>query len=67
MTHPNVRFGSKADICSATAHVRSTPNSDIDCVLRKSRQSPELPRGLGIFDFIQLFDRTQIVLGPDFF
>src|SRR4029453_4464975 len=24
----NVRFGSKADICSATRHVRFTPNSD---------------------------------------
>jgi hypothetical protein len=23
-----VRFGSKADICGATAHVRFTPNSD---------------------------------------
>src|SRR5262249_61441423 len=31
----HVRFGSKADICSAQAHVRFTPNSD-----RKSR----LPR-----------------------
>jgi hypothetical protein len=30
----NVRFGSKADICSAAAHVRFTPNSDIDCVFR---------------------------------
>jgi len=26
----HVRFGSKADICSAQAHVRFTPNSDID-------------------------------------
>jgi hypothetical protein len=26
----NVRFGSKADICSAKGHVRFTPNSDID-------------------------------------
>ena len=24
----NVRFGSKADICSATGHVRFAPNSD---------------------------------------
>jgi hypothetical protein len=24
----NVRFGSKADICGATSHVRFTPNSD---------------------------------------
>src|SRR5262249_38786851 len=28
----DVRFGSKADICSAIGHVRFTPNSDIDCV-----------------------------------
>ena len=25
---PNVRFGSKADMCNATGHVRFTPNSD---------------------------------------
>src|SRR5262245_48184513 len=30
-----VRFGSKADICSASTHVRFTPNSDIDCVFRR--------------------------------
>src|SRR5262245_15387408 len=30
----HVRFGSKADICAATSHVRFTPNSDIDCVFR---------------------------------
>jgi hypothetical protein len=29
----DVRFGSKADICSAPSHVRFTPNSDTDCVL----------------------------------
>src|SRR5215475_11596674 len=27
----DVRFGSKADICAATSHVRFTPNSDIKC------------------------------------
>src|SRR5262245_26391070 len=31
---PDVRFGSKADICSAPTHVRFTPNSD-----RKSRHA----------------------------
>jgi hypothetical protein len=31
---PDVRFGSKADICSATRDVRFTPNSD-----RKSRHA----------------------------
>jgi hypothetical protein len=29
----NVRFGSKADMCSAQAHVRFTPESDIKCDL----------------------------------
>jgi hypothetical protein len=27
----DVRFGSKADICSAKGHVRFTPESDIKC------------------------------------
>src|SRR5262249_740970 len=27
----DVRFGSKADMCSARAHVRFTPESDIKC------------------------------------
>ena len=31
---PDVRFGSKADLCSATTHVRFTPDNDIDCVFR---------------------------------
>ena len=28
MEEPHVRFGSKADICGATSHVRFTPDSD---------------------------------------
>jgi hypothetical protein len=28
MEEPNVRFGSKADMCAAKPHVRFTPNSD---------------------------------------
>jgi hypothetical protein len=31
MSPANVRFGSKADMCSANGHVRFTPNSDIKC------------------------------------
>src|SRR5262245_62405670 len=31
VTAANVRFGSKADICSAKRHVRFTPESDIKC------------------------------------
>jgi hypothetical protein len=37
----DVRFGSKADICSAATHVRFTPNSDIDCVFRHVRFWPK--------------------------
>src|SRR5262245_22163849 len=37
----NNRFGSKADICTASAHVRFTPNSDIDCVFRHVRFGPK--------------------------
>ena len=29
---PHVRFGSKADMCSAKRHVRFTPESDAKCV-----------------------------------
>src|SRR5262249_8133477 len=36
----DVRFGSKADMCTAPAHVRFTPNSDIDCVFRHDRFGP---------------------------
>src|SRR5215470_2150502 len=37
----NVRFGSKADICTALAHVRFTPNSD-----RKSRHPQNIMSAL---------------------
>ena len=37
---PDVRFGSKADMCSASIHVRFTPNSDIDCAFRRGAQLP---------------------------
>jgi hypothetical protein len=30
-TARHVRFGSKADICAATTHVRFAPNSDRKC------------------------------------
>ena len=30
----DVRFGSKADMCSAKSHVRFAPNSDIVSVIR---------------------------------
>src|SRR5262245_15533726 len=34
-----VRFGSKADICAATSHVRFTPNSDRECGLPQTVMS----------------------------
>src|SRR5262245_24171718 len=37
----NVRFGSKADVCTAPANVRFTLNSDIDCVFRHVRYRPK--------------------------
>ena len=38
---PNVRFGSKADMCAATGHVRFTPNSDRE----SGHQIPSLRNG----------------------
>jgi hypothetical protein len=35
-----VRFGSKADMCSAIGHVRFTPNSDAECVHSNVRLEP---------------------------
>jgi hypothetical protein len=35
----DVRFGSKADICSAQSHVRFTPNSDRESGLRQTVMS----------------------------
>jgi len=32
----DVRFGSEADICVATSHVRSTPNSDHESEFRQN-------------------------------
>ena|SRR5262245_39564021 len=37
----NVRFGSKADICSAKWHVCFTPDCDNDCVFRHVRSGPK--------------------------
>ena len=30
---PDVRFGSKADMCSAKGHVRFTPKADMQCLV----------------------------------
>jgi hypothetical protein len=44
----NVRFGSKADMCSAKRHVRFTPNNDIDCVFRHVRFGPIADIGMSV-------------------
>src|SRR6516164_10311043 len=40
----NVRFGSKADMCSAKGHVRFTPNSDRESGLPQKGMSALHPR-----------------------
>ena len=37
---PNVRFGSKADMCGAQVDVRFTPESDAECVHSNFRYGP---------------------------
>jgi hypothetical protein len=49
----NVRFGSKADICSAKAHVRFIPESDIKCDICNVRQGP-------IADIVVIRDMRQL-------
>jgi len=40
----NVRFGSKADICAATSHVRFTPNSDCESEIPQKGMSALPPK-----------------------
>jgi hypothetical protein len=40
----DVRFGSKADMCNAKAHVRSTPNSDRESGHRQTVMSALPPK-----------------------
>ena len=40
----DVRFGSKADMCGATSHVRFTPNSDRESGLAKKVMSALPPK-----------------------
>ena|SRR5262249_27500577 len=44
ITKPHVRFGSKADICSATSHVRFPPNSDRESGLFQTVMSALPPK-----------------------
>jgi len=41
---PNVRFGSRADICSAKGHVRFTPNSDRESEIPQKAMSALPPK-----------------------
>jgi hypothetical protein len=43
LRNAGLRFGSKADVCGATSHIRFTPNSDITAYFRK-RSCPLYPR-----------------------
>jgi len=43
---PDVRFGSKADMCSAKGHVRFTPKCDIDCVHSNVHYGPKADMAL---------------------
>ena len=45
---PNVRFGSKADMCSAKAHVRFVPKADITNLF--DHLTGEAKNGGGYFD-----------------
>jgi hypothetical protein len=40
----DVRFGSKADICAATSHVRFTPNSDRESEIPQKAMSALPPK-----------------------
>ncbi|MGA7025506.1 MAG: hypothetical protein WB036_22350, partial [Pseudolabrys sp.] len=40
----DVRFGSKADICAATSHVRFTPNSDRESEIPRKAMSGLPPK-----------------------
>jgi hypothetical protein len=44
MRPDDVRFGSKADICGATRHVRFTPNSDRKSEIPQKAMSALLPK-----------------------
>src|SRR5262249_21995225 len=41
---PDVRFGSKADICAAISHVRFTPNSDRESEIPQKAMSALPPK-----------------------
>ena len=45
LIRPNVRFGSEADICAATSHVRFTPNSDRKSGFPQTVMSALPPKG----------------------
>ena len=51
----NVRFGSKADMCTAKAHVRFTPNSDRESEFPK-RSMSALPLEADMCDTAHLFN-----------
>ena len=57
----------KADMCGATAHVRFTPNSDIDCVFQHVRFGPiaDIPCLADLCDAAALADAWKVI-GPSY-
>ena len=48
MEEPHVRFGSQADMCGATSHVRFTPNSDRESGFPQTVMSALPPKGVDV-------------------
>jgi hypothetical protein len=59
-----VRFGSKADICAATSHVRFTPNSDRESEIPQKVMSALLPKAdmCGATSDVRYGPKADIVL-----
>ena len=55
----HVRFGSEADICSAKRNVRFTPESDIDCVFQHVCLGPKADIGRRVGAFARLIAMPQ--------
>jgi hypothetical protein len=57
-------------MCDAIGHVRFTPNSDIDCVLRHVRFAPKAEtvicaRRCGVRGIMTMLDRLMIALAQN--
>jgi hypothetical protein len=59
----DVRFGSKADICAATSHVRFTPNSDRESEIPQKAMSALHPIAdmCGALAYVRFGPKADIV------